>query len=231
MPSPTLSSIRDQIRRLGDYERSNVFTNAFLLEWINKGLEAYHELVLDAHEGYYDQLDETLVTAAGNAFVSLPATFLRLRLLERKDGTDDYSELRRIALVETSRFKGRGSPRGYMLSSAGDADGLGSGVLPGRIRLFPTPDAVYTLRATFVPVAGQLSADADVYAFLPGGDVFVIYWTLIALAASDKIAPAEWQAQMEGAARRVKAAAKQRDEGEPEYLIPRGAGGWSEEDG
>lgn len=344
MTTASLTTLRASVRQLGDYEASTVFTDAFLDEWINRGIEEYHEFLLDSWEGYYDKATDALVTVAGVQEVALPTDFLRLRLVQRKLATDSYTELRRVTLVDISRYGGRGAPRGYALHgesqavaqvaaakaflaldplTAGNADsvieakaagpegndltiqliagsavddgelnetgwpaitfafktgattvadfeaaitastflavktpgpvtpgnpaadtfaandtlaatnlagGAHGGGLPGRIRLWPVPDGVYTLRLTYAPVAQQLVAGADTIDLLPGGDRFVIYAALFELDEREGRPVADRQVQIDRAKARIKASAKQRNTGEPEYLMPRSSGRWDEDD-
>lgn len=224
MSTITLSDLRTEIRDLGDYANSAKFTSAYLNTWINKAIRAYHDYVVETHEGYYDKTNETLVTVAGTQTVTLPSDHYRLRLLERKLAADRYAPLRRLTLAETSRFSGRGAPRGYMLHGGGS----GAAALPGTVRLWPVPDGAYTLRVTYIPTATALSADGDVFAFLPGGDAFVVHEALLAL---DRREGRPLQARLDAVAAaklQIKAAAAHRDSGEPEYLVPR-AGTFFEE--
>lgn len=221
MPTLTLLNLKDQIRRLGNYENSAVVTPTLLTEWINRALEDYHQIVVDAYEGHYDKIDESLVTVAGTQTVNLPSDFLRLRLLERKIGTDEYVELRRINLTESRRYQGRATPIGYSLFG---------GAIPGTLRMWPVPDGVYTIRATYIPKASQLAADGDSFVFLPGGDTFVIYQALGRLDERDqRPSTADRYAMAVQAEAKLRSEVPKRDSAEPEYLIPR-LGGWSEED-
>ena len=215
MPTKTLSEIRASVRTLGNYENSARATDAYLTEWINSAISEYHEFVIDSWEGYYDKVDETIVTSAGEQEVDLPEDFLRLRLLQRKLGTDSYTPLDRVTLVDASRYGGRGTPRGYSLF------GSDSDPMPGMIRLWPVPDGTYTLRVTYVPVASVLAEDGDEYMFLPGGDKFVICQTLVELDERGGRDTTARLMQVERAKVRIKASAKQRDTAEPEYLFPR----------
>lgn len=224
MTTVALSDLRSSIRLLGDFENSAKFTDAYLNEWINEAIEEYHEFVVDTYEGYYDKIDETVVTTAGEQEVDLPLDFFRLRLLERKLGTDSYRPLDRVTLSNSSRFSGRGSPRGYSLY------GSDSTPLPGMIRLWPVPDGVYTLRVTYVPVATTLEEDADEIDLLPGGRKFIVYQALVELDEREGRPINNRIAQVDRAKDRIKASAKQRDTAEPEYLFPRDGGRWSEDD-
>jgi hypothetical protein len=224
MPTVNLATLRTSIATLGDVVNSPVFTAAFLNEWINRALEEFHEFVVDAWEGYYDKTDETTATAQGTQEYNLPADFFRLRLLERKLGQYEYFPLRRLTLIETSRFRDTGTPRGYMLY------GASGGGLPGRLRLFPIPDGVYTIRLTYIPIAKQLVADGDSYDFLPGGDEFVICKVLRRVAEREERPIAEWVDGADRAANRIRAMVPRRDSAEPEYLVPRSNGYWSEDD-
>ena len=214
MTTFTLEELRDEVRRLGDFERSAVIRHQFINENLNRGLREYVYAVIDAYEGYYDDTD-TPLTAANQQTVDLPEDFYRLRALDRDLGNNVFNPLRRIQLNETYRYENTGVPVAYSLH------GSVTQTLPGRVRLWPVPDRPYNLPITYVPAAPVLEADGDDCDLLPSGDEVVIYAALVRLAEREERDPSEFQGQLERALARLRGNAARRDSYEPEYLSPR----------
>lgn len=219
----TLETLISSIRLLGDFENSTTFTDAFVTEHVNQAIEDYYEAVLDSNADYYLKQDETLVTVAGTAEVSLPSDFQRLRKLERKLGTDQYTPIRATTLIDGGRFNGRGAPRAYAMTGQ-----VGTGS-QGKIRLFPTPDGVYTLRATYNPVAPTLAAGQSIN-LLPKGREVVVYGAVLKLDEREGRDIRNRQFKLDRAMEALKASLKRRDDAEPEYLFPVGGARWDEDD-
>src|SRR5688572_26006937 len=152
MATITLSSLRDIIRFRGNYENSTKFTSARIDSEINAALAELHELMADTYEGYFDT-STTTPTVAAQEHVDLPATFWRLRgvdiLISGK-----YRELTQIGFGERNHFQTSGRPQAYRTAAGGAR---------GRLILYPTPNAVETIRINFVPTVTALSADGDTF--------------------------------------------------------------------
>jgi hypothetical protein len=214
VPVITLASLRAKVLRLGDYAGSEVMSDAFVDESINQGLAELVDLVGDVFQDHF-LTTATVNTVAGTQTVNLPASFYDLRALDREVSTEQHVPMRRIQLLQATRYGGRGVPRAYMLHG---------GTAPGTIRLFPIPDAVYTLRVTFDPLFTELSADADTFDFRNGWEEYVIHAALLRLDLKDEKPVSERMAMIERAKARIVGSAAKRNSAEPEYLTLPGEG-------
>lgn len=208
MPAFTLIQLREAVRTKGDYPSSAVMTDAFVTQAINEALAELVELVSDQFQGYYDTTS-TVVTVAGTQTVNLPSTMLNLRALDRQIATDRHTPLSRISLTQSYAYQGRGAPRAYTLHG---------GTAPGTIRLFPVPDAVYTLRVTFESLFTALSADGDSFDFRNGWEEYVHQAALLRLDAREERPLGDRMALIERAKERIIRSASKRNSAEPEYL-------------
>jgi len=205
MTAITLETLRDRIRRIGDYENSAVFTNAFLNEQINDAIGEYCDMLDETWEGYRDLTSANIPTVAGTATVAMPAGLLRLRAFDIQLNGSWYP-LTRLTIKQTYGYdSSKGQPIGYMAQGA-------------TIELFPTPDAVYQTRVRYVPAATVLALDADTFDFPNGWEKFVIYTVLAVL---DDREERDNRGRLAVAAQirdRVRAAAGERQSAEPEYV-------------
>lgn len=219
MPSRTLSDLRDRVRRLGDYENAtNKITNALLTEFINYGIAELYDLITDTFEGFFLKTG-TVTTSNGDQTVALPSDCAFLRALDRDHGDNRFSPLRRINLLQSYRYSGTGEPFAYMLH--GDDTTVNSG--PGTIRLWPIPDAAYSLRVTYDAIWTALSADGDTFFFHNHWEQFVVYTALVQVCLREERSAAEFQAMADRARERIVGSARKRNSAEPEYLTPRGS--------
>lgn len=204
MASKSLSDIRSALRFRGDYRNVLRFPDANLDNEIQAAWTELYELIADTNEGYWDT-SGTVATVASTAFVALPTDAWRVRGIDRLDGTD-YIGLEQVGVSDRNFFSSTtGRPCAYRLTARG-AD------------LFPTPDAIYTLRFTYTPSAPVLSAARDYY---NGWDEYVIYGGLVRLALNEERDPGAWQQQLDIQRARITRGATQRKAQEPEYLVLR----------
>lgn len=212
MTAIPLSTIRTRVQQLGNYENSARFTPAFVDDQINAALVEFHELLSSVHEGYFDT-ETTLTTTANVATVNLPADFWRERGLDIQIvASTAYEELRQISIAERNRYALTGRPVAYRITSGGTR---------GAVRLYPTPDATYTLRLTYEPTRTALSADGDTVEDYNGLIEFVVQGALLRLDRRDNRPLGEREAELERIRKRVLASASERRAAEPEYLVPR----------
>lgn len=210
MATITLSSLRDIIRFRGSYENSSKFTSARIDVEINAALSELHELMADSWEGYFDT-DTTTPTVAAQAHVDLPATFWRLRGVDILIG-GKYRELKRIGFGERNDFQTSGRPQAYR-SAAGGAR--------GRLVLYPTPNAVYTIRINYVPTVTALSADGDTIEAYNTWSDYVITGALLRLDQREERPLGERQQELERLRQRIVKAAGSRNAAGPELLVNR----------
>lgn len=212
MPSKTLAQLRTAIRNKGDYPVSLVFTDTVVTGYVNEAIAELVRIVGSAYEGYYDTT-ATVSTVAGTQTVNLPSDFLKLRALDRQIDSEHFTPLDRVTLKETYSMGGRGMPRGYMLHG---------GTAPGVIRLWPIPDAVYTLRVTYEPLFTQLTSDGDTFDFRNGWEEYVHQAALLRMDAREEKPLGERMQLIARAKMDIEAEANTRDSAEPDYLTLHG---------
>lgn len=217
----TLTQLRDQVRKLGDYENAPRITDVFVDDCLRKALAELYDLVTGAFEGEYTTV-ASLVTVAGEQTVELPDDFYELRALDRDYGDDRFAPLRRVTILETYRYPGRGAPYCYMLHRASaETDSVGTA------RLFPVPDGVYTLRIVYDPLPPVLEDDDDSFDFRNGWEELLVHRALVRIDEREERPTGERLALIGKLEERVKKSAERRNSAEPEYLEPRrGLGAW-----
>jgi hypothetical protein len=216
----TLSTLRARVRFLGTYENSSRFTDALVNAEINAALGELYETMADAWEGYFDT-SSTVATVAAQEHVDLPATFWRLRgvdiLISGK-----YRELTQIGFGERNHFQTSGRPQAYRTAAGGAR---------GRLILYPTPNAVETIRINYVPTFTPFSADGDSFEFYTGFDDYIVTRTLLSLDQREERPLAERQQELERLRQRIVKAAGSRNAAEPPYLVNRTTGVWDDWEG
>jgi hypothetical protein len=210
----TLAEIITIVRFRGDMRNSVRFPNADLTSEIQAAFAEGYELVVEQNSGFYDTTGN-VVTVAGTAFSALPATAWVVRAVDRVDGTD-FEPLPRVGVKDRNRYgTTRGRPVAHRLTARG-------------IDLYPTPDAVYTLRVTYTPVAPTLSATAT--EFYNSWEEYTIFGALVRLYTNMGRDASEWQRQLDRQAQRIVRAASDRSSGGPEYLNLHDGGDGGEDD-
>lgn len=197
----TLAELNAIVRFRGDFRNSIRFPDVNVNSEIQAAFGEFYELVADVNEGYWDTTG-TALTTASTAFVALPADAWRVRAIDRFE-TPDYIELVQIGISDRNWFSATtDKPRAYRLTARG-------------IDLYPTPDAIYTLRVTYTPTAPVLSVAREYY---NGWEEYVIYGALIRLAENEERDTSEWQNRVDRQAARIKGAASGRRQQEPERI-------------
>jgi hypothetical protein len=214
MTAISLSTFQSRIRSVGDYTNSTKITAAFLTEQINDAIGEYSDLLDERWEGYRDKTG-TVVTVANTATVALPTDFLKARAVDVLDSSR-YLPLRRLGIRDTYRFGDQtDQPQGYLHVGA-------------NLELFPTPNAVYTIRLRYVPTSTVLVADADTIDVPNGWEGFIIHTALLKVDEKEERPLGDRLQIIDRYRARIIAAASDRNAAEPEYLPFPGetGGGW-----
>lgn len=191
------------VRFRGDYRNTVRFPNANLLTEIQAAFAEFYGLVVDANEGYAD-LDDTLTTTANVGYVALPDGAWRVRAIDRLDGTD-YEPLMRVGIKDRNRYgTSTDRPTAFRLTARG-AD------------LYPTPNAVYTLRITYTPSAPTLDLDTQ-RTFYNGWEEYVVFGALLRLGGNEHNDAPIWQRALDATRERIQREAPERTASGPEYL-------------
>lgn len=204
MSAFTLEELIEEVRELGDVPNSSVFTDAFITKQLNKSIGRYCDILDATHEGYRDTTAAG-VTVANTATVALPSGFLRMKAVDiLVDGK--YQPLRRFTGRMTYGFDNQTDrPVGYLVRAS-------------VVELFPTPNAVYTLRFRYTPEASKLSDLSDSIDIPNGWEAFVIYGALLTCGIREERPLGEWMAVTQQTEAAIRAAAENRNDSEPEYI-------------
>lgn len=205
MASLTLTSVRAAVRERGDLPLSRKFSNDFLDREIQSSWTALHRLVEDVNEGYYDK-SGNVSTVANQAYIALPADCRRVK------GVDivisgEPRELDQVGIAERNAYgQTAAEPLAYRLTERG-------------IDLFPTPNAIYTLRITYsrkVTALGASTVEVD-----EEWQDYVVWSAILKVAPSEERPMNDYQAMVAQAEAAIRAGASGRRRQEPEYLVMR----------
>jgi hypothetical protein len=213
MATKTLLQLRDIVRFRGTFENSAKFTDARVDVEINAAAAELHELLADSNEGYLDTT-ATVATVAAQDYVALPADFWRLRGVDILIG-GRYCELDQVGINDRNKFQvSSGRPEAYRVAA---------GSTRGRLILYPTPNAIETIRVVYTPTVTALTLDADTVEGFNEWHDLIIAGTLLRLFQREERPLGEIQQEIARLQQRIRSAAGQRRAAEPE-LIPLGRG-------
>lgn len=198
-----LADLRQQIRFRGDYQNVRKFPNADIDNEIQRSFAELWELIANTHEGYWDT-QIGAVTVANQAFIALPADCWRVQGIDRLDGSN-YRELLQVNISERNRYGSTtDKPLAYRLTARG-AD------------VYPTPNAIYTMRVVYTPQAPTLAEGVD-RDWFNGWEDYVIISTLLKLDEREQKPLQERMMRLEQIKQRIVSGATKRKQQEPEYL-------------
>jgi hypothetical protein len=207
MGTETLATIRESVRTLGDYPRTPKYDDTFVNKQIQAGYAELHEVVADSHEGWWDK-DGTVTTVANQAFIALPSDCWRVQAVDLVLGSCP-SPLVRVGIDARNRYgSSSNQPAAYRLSSRG-------------LELYPTPNAVYTLKVLYTPKVTPLEEDTEVE-FMNMWDEYVIQYAIMQCHQRSERSIQECWAKLydptNGLKVRIANAAAERNEQEPKYI-------------
>lgn len=202
----TLAELIAIVRFRGDMRNTIRFPDANLTTEIQAAFAEGYELVVQQNEGFYDTTGN-VTTTANVAFVALPAgppVCWIVRAIDRLENNNTYVPIPRIGVKDRNKYgTTTGKPTAHRLTARG-------------IDLYPTPDAIYTLRVTYTPAAPTL--DTTAREFYNSWEEYTINGALVRLYDNMGRDSSVWQKQLDRAAERIRRGADQRDGSGPEYL-------------
>jgi hypothetical protein len=197
------ATLRETIRFLGDFKNVRRFPSADINTEIQRKFDRFWAIVDEANEGWWDT-DDTVSTVASTAYAALPATAKTVKGIDILDGST-YKEMAQIGVGHRNRYgSATGKPVAYRLSSRG-------------IELYPTPNAVYTLRVTFTPKPDTL-AESTAREWYEGWEEFVINGVILELKGREGMPLGDYAGKFEAAEKALRASSSRRRQQEPEYL-------------
>lgn len=200
MSQHSLATIISIVRFRGDMRSSIRFPDANLTTEIQAAWAELYQLIAQTNQGFWDTTTTSATTNAVD-FVALPTGCWTVRKISRLEGTT-YVPMDQIGIDDIDSFPASGRPVAFRPTARG-------------VDLYPTPDAVYTLRFVYTPVAPTLGSAIEFY---NGWEEFVIYGALIRLAANSERDITAWERQLEKARAVITAGASQRKAQEPDYI-------------
>ena len=201
-PTKTLASIIAIIRFRGDMRNTVRFPDANLTTEIQAAFAEGYELVVQQNEGFYDTVD-FVNTTAGVDFVPLPDGAWILRAIDRVEGST-FVPVPRVGVKDRNRYgTTTGKPCAHRLTAHG-------------IDLYPTPDAEYSLRVTYTPVAPTLGTEG--INFYNSWEEYTVFGALVRLYDNQGRDSTLWQKQLAQQAARIMRGADQRNATGPELL-------------
>lgn len=204
----SLDDIRTTIRNRGNLRNTVRFPNATIDTEAQAAWKELYGIIVRAHQGYFDTDTDAqgspVLTVANQGYVPLPTGTWAVRAVDLLDG-GEYVALRLVGKKDRNRYGTavRDKPVAYRPSARG-------------LELFPTPNAVYTLRITYTPVAPQL--DSTQREYYVGWEEYVIAGALIRLCGTQRTESATWVKLITETEARIIAEANEANTQGPEYL-------------
>ncbi len=216
MASVSRATIRETIRFLGDFKNVRRFANADLNTEIQRKFDRVWAIVDEANEGWWDT-EGTVTTVASTAYRALPTTAKTVKGVDILDG-GEYKELAQVGLSARNRYgTSTGRPVAYRLSSRG-------------LELYPTPNAVYTLRVTFTPKPDTLDESTE-REWYEAWEEYIIAGVIVELKTREGMPLGDFLTRFDAAEKALRASTSRRRQQEPEYLVLREHGSDPYDDG
>jgi hypothetical protein len=200
----TLAQIITTIRNRGNLRNTVRFPDSVITPEAQAAFGELYGLIVQHHRGFFDT-DTTVPTVAAQAYVALPTGTWSIRAVDLLDGTR-YVPLVKVGIKDRNRY---GSPSETAQPVAYRRTARG-------IDLFPVPNAIYTLRITYTPVAPTLDSNARDY--YNGWEEYVISGALIRLCGTQKTESSTWQKVIAATEARIINEASESTTQGPEYL-------------
>lgn len=201
----TLLELRTQVRQRGDYENSDVFTDAILTAWVNDAIAEVYQLLVQSDQLYYT-IDTTLTATPGSDSIPLPADFYKLDGLDLRLGSSQFVPLPAHSIAERNAYGQRtGRPVSYRVQA-------------NQIRLMPIPSSAETLRLAYTPCAAKLVSDSDTFDGINGWEHLLIAKVLLLCDEREERPLGDRMARIQALEAEVRTAADARNTSEPVYL-------------
>lgn len=213
----TLSELRQDFLDRGGWRNSTKFGNSVVDRWLNEAIGEVWDLLVQTWVDYFLKEDTSLTTSAGTSQTFLPTDFYKLRRIDyRASASDKWKKVRPAGLdvIYGLQNASRGRMRAYHLRGMpGGSNDYDPALVWG-----PVPDATYTLRVLYIPVAPTLSDDADVFDGINGYETCVVAKAVLKgeRRQGKETSAREREVMKEEA--RIKSSAPSRDASEPVRL-------------
>lgn len=211
MAAVTLTTLRARARELADQVGSTFVTDAAtsLDAFINAGLDALYDLMVQAYGEDYFLTSSAFTTVAGTATYALPADFGKLRGVDLLYTGNTRVPLSRFNFAERNRLR----------------DPLLAGEVPSyRLQgsllwLEPAPTAAYSGTLWYVPSRPLLVNGADSVNVPNGWEDYAVLEAAIRVGLKEEGDVSGLLSLQERMRARLEAAVESRDAGEPERVV------------
>jgi len=165
----TLLELRDNAKERADMEDSDFVTDPAWNVYINDAVAELYDLIISAYEDYFTLIPAPEFTIPnGSDTLTLPVDFYKLRGLDLKQGTSNYTTIEQYNFGERNNFKINNLAR--QLYDATVTYRLIGNV----IQILPVEQAAATYRLWYVPISPTLTLDADILPVIKGWEDYVV---------------------------------------------------------
>lgn len=198
--SITLAQLKTQARDRADMTNSLFIGDDELVNYINSSIAELHDLLIGAYDSDYYMTEYNFSTVANTSNYALPASFYKLRGVDKLDG-GEYVSLRPFNFNErNSKYNDNLDQYRYRL-------------IGNNISFYPAPSGVDQIKLWYTPVATKLVLDADVLSDLNQYAEYVIVDAAIKMAQKEESDVSVLMAQKADIRKRIENMASNRDSG------------------
>lgn len=197
MPRDVLvSDIIAGARERANDKNARLADDPTMIKYVETAYGKYYQLLSDADPAYY-QIDTNFQTVAGTKLYPLPTGWFGTMHVGRLSGVH-YVRLSRIAGDEVLDYSLTGQPCYYQVESA-------------QMALYPTPDAVYTIRHIYVPTWTKITLATQTIDGLMGNEELIELELAIRLKGKEEAEKSDLVAERQMAIERLAKLAFQRN--------------------
>lgn len=203
MATETLSNLRTRIRERSDHTNPDDFvTDSELNRMINSSYREYYDLVLESHADHYLAAPASFSLGSGATTYALSnlTRFYRLRGVDRQEG-GSWITVRR-----------------YQHQERNDLNRLSYRVMGGNLHFEPSGSTAGSYRVWFVPEPDPLTSDSGTVDGWNGWEEWIVEDVCAKIAVKGEEDARPFVAARDRIAERIRRAAADRDEGDPETI-------------
>lgn len=195
-----------EVRDISDTPGTNFTTDTMITRWLNLGLRKVYEMAYAADPDAYNLKDGSITTAQGTPDYTLPTDFWHMKKVSCATGSEKWP-IRKMDIGGKSTFYvNQGRPLRWHFYDR------------TKIRLYPTPDGVYTISLLYVPCFSPLADAAETFDGINGWEEFGIAEAAMKCRVRDEGEIGEFRMIMEMVRDQIAEMAKERDHGEGDSI-------------
>lgn len=206
MAQITLSQLRTRAKSRSDMLNSTFVADSEWNDFINASADELYDILIQKFGELWNFQRSNVSTVANTDTVALPVSLYRLLSVERND-SGRWMPLDRVAYSGvTPNELSTGRPACYAMAGA-------------NVLLWPVPDAVYSLRFSYVPFRTRLVVDADALDGVSGWEEYVVVDAAIKALTKEESDVSALMNDKASLLNRIESAAERRDEGQPRQVV------------